>query len=285
MKNKYLFFISMGGRIFFVRRIHVVVVSFLLIASILGLASLSGNLALKVQVILLKRENALLKKEIDALERTIESVREEAKIAISKANEVRILAGLEPVPEEIAYTGIGGYIDDEEKPMEEIRSLLNIVHAQKEDILRIKELIQERKEALERTPSISPVNGGFITSSFGWRKDPFTGRYKMHEGIDISAPYGTPVYATAKGRVVYAGFKGGYGLVVEIDHGNGTITRYAHLSKILVRAGQKVVRGDIIGRVGNTGRSTGPHVHYEVIVNGNARNPKLYILNSDVVLD
>jgi murein DD-endopeptidase MepM/ murein hydrolase activator NlpD len=111
------------------------------------------------------------------------------------------------------------------------------------------------------------------------RPDPFTGRSTMHRGLDMSAWTGTPVYATADGRVRKAG-RGGYlGLIVEIDHGNGIVTRYGHNSRLLVKAGQRVRRGDVIAEVGSTGRSTSPHCHYEVHVDGRHLNPLRYILD------
>lgn len=122
-------------------------------------------------------------------------------------------------------------------------------------------------------PSIKPVNG-IVTSPFGYRRNPTGGGYEPHTGIDLAVPSGTPVKATADGVVCETGDqKGGYGYYVLIDHGYGIKTRYAHNSKILVTKGQKVKRGDIITKSGNTGRSTGPHLHYEVIVNGKVQNP------------
>lgn len=125
----------------------------------------------------------------------------------------------------------------------------------------------ERLRALvRRLPLVVPVEGAELTSGFGRRIDPFRGRPARHEGIDLAAPRGTPVRAPADGRVVRAGRLGAYGLVVELDHGGGLRTRYAHLSRITVRSGQKVVRGQELGRVGSTGRSTGAHLHFEVRV-------------------
>ncbi|HAP98459.1 peptidase M23 [Rhodospirillum rubrum] len=109
------------------------------------------------------------------------------------------------------------------------------------------------------------------------REDPVNGRLSRHEGLDMGAPMDTPVSATGPGKVVYAGWRGRYGRVVEIDHGMGLSTRYAHLRTIKVQLGQSVGRGDVIGALGNSGRSTGPHLHYEVRVNGNPRNPTVFL--------
>ena len=118
-----------------------------------------------------------------------------------------------------------------------------------------------------------------LTSQFGVRKDPFTGGYRHHSGIDIAAPLGTAIRSAAGGRVSFAGRAGGYGNMVELDHGNGLRTRYAHLSRILVGSGSMVAGGQIIAKAGSTGRSTGSHLHFEVRQGGNARNPLAYLKN------
>lgn len=131
----------------------------------------------------------------------------------------------------------------------------------------------ERRQALAAaTPSMWPA-AGWLSSGFGSRSDPFDGDDSFHPGIDISAGYGAPVYATADGRVESAAYSGNYGNLVVIDHGFGIATRYGHLSRFAVRAGQTVKRGDLIGYVGSTGRSTSPHLHYEVTLNGRLINP------------
>ncbi|MBK1664185.1 peptidase M23 [Rhodospirillum rubrum] len=127
-------------------------------------------------------------------------------------------------------------------------------------------------------PLAAPLATSYrINSPFGVREDPVNGRLSRHEGLDMGAPMDTPVSATGPGKVVYAGWRGRYGRVVEIDHGMGLSTRYAHLRTIKVQLGQSVGRGDVIGALGNSGRSTGPHLHYEVRVNGNPRNPTVFL--------
>lgn len=128
-------------------------------------------------------------------------------------------------------------------------------------------------------PSLWPVIGA-ITASFGERMDPFSGEGAFHPGIDISAPVGTPVHASADGIVAYAGWEEGYGRLVVIDHGFGISTCYAHLSGLNTRVGARVDRGDVIGYVGDTGRSTGPHLHYEVRINSTPVNPWRYLRSS-----
>lgn len=133
------------------------------------------------------------------------------------------------------------------------------------------------KTRSERLPLADPLPGAPLSSTFGVRPDPFLRRPALHSGIDFAAPTGTPVRATASGRVVSAGDAGGYGLMVEIEHGDGLSSRYAHMSAIAVSVGQTVSAGDLVGRVGSTGRSTGAHLHYEVRTDGSAVDPQPYI--------
>ena len=132
--------------------------------------------------------------------------------------------------------------------------------------------------ASERTPLVLPVRTSYrLTSGYGWRRHPISGKGRMHEGTDFASSSGTPIYATADGVVVFAGWANGYGKVVKIQHALGFETRFGHLSKIKVQKGQRVSRGDRIGDMGSTGRSTGPHLHYEIRVGGKAVNPMTYI--------
>ncbi|MCB0420500.1 MAG: M23 family metallopeptidase [Bdellovibrionales bacterium] len=145
-------------------------------------------------------------------------------------------------------------------------------------IIELYETLSERESLLNSTPSIKPARGWY-TSRFGYRIDPFSGKPVMHQGLDIAAPPGTPVKSPADGVVSYVGYESGYGKLVAIDHGYGVKTRFAHNSQIFVEVGQKVKRWDVISAVGNTGRSSGPHVHYEVRVHGVPIDPTNYILN------
>jgi murein DD-endopeptidase MepM/ murein hydrolase activator NlpD len=126
-------------------------------------------------------------------------------------------------------------------------------------------------------PNSSPVDAAFNSSSFGWRLDPFNGHRAFHEGLDFTASTGTAIYAAAGGIVSTSEQTPDYGKIVKIDHGSGLETRYAHASKLLVRAGQRVAKGQKIAEVGSTGRSTGPHLHYEIRLNGNPLDPRKYL--------
>jgi murein DD-endopeptidase MepM/ murein hydrolase activator NlpD len=132
--------------------------------------------------------------------------------------------------------------------------------------------VERRRALAAATPSIWPV-AGWLSSSFGSRRDPFTGGPDFHPGLDISADYGQPVHATADGEITTAGPTGNYGNLIVVEHGYGIVTRYGHLSRIAVTNGGQVSRGDVIGYVGSTGRSTSPHLHYEILVNGQLTNP------------
>jgi murein DD-endopeptidase MepM/ murein hydrolase activator NlpD len=148
---------------------------------------------------------------------------------------------------------------------------------QEQSLQQLHDYFQDQKSLLASTPSVWPARG-WVTSDFGQRLDPYTADRVMHQGLDIAAPHGKEVVAPAEGTVVFAGLEGGYGNVLVIDHGYGIKTRYGHLAKITVKAGDRIKRGQVIAIIGNTGRSTGPHLHYEVRVNGIPQNPRKFIL-------
>ncbi|EAU63471.1 cell wall-binding protein associated metalloendopeptidase [Stigmatella aurantiaca DW4/3-1] len=148
---------------------------------------------------------------------------------------------------------------------------------QEQSLQELQAYFQDQKSLLASTPSVWPARG-WVTSDFGQRLDPYTAERVTHAGLDIAAPHGKEIHAPSDGTVVFAGLEGGYGNVIVIDHGYGIKTRYGHLAKMLVKAGDKVKRGSLIAAVGNTGRSTGPHLHYEVRVNGIPQNPRKFIL-------
>jgi murein DD-endopeptidase MepM/ murein hydrolase activator NlpD len=145
--------------------------------------------------------------------------------------------------------------------------------------------LDQLQDGVIAIPSDKPVKQAAFTSSFGVRSDPFRGGAAMHPGIDLAGPAGTPIYATAEGTVLRSGWNsGGYGNLIEIDHGRGITTRFGHLSAILVRAGEHISRGELIGRMGSTGRSTGNHLHYEVRIDGRPVNPIPFMKSTDYVL-
>ncbi len=159
-----------------------------------------------------------------------------------------------------------------------VDELLTQVQLEELDQQTLVTFLRENKDALLSTPSIWPANG-YVTSGFGKRRSPFTGLWTMHAGIDVANRIGTPIWAGARGVVTFAESDGAYGLCVVIDHGNNITTRYAHLSSISVKPKQVVQRGEVIAAMGNSGRSTGPHLHYEVRIGGVPVDPRRYILN------
>jgi len=140
--------------------------------------------------------------------------------------------------------------------------------------------LNARTVVRERIPSIRPVDTGWLSSRFGFRNDPFTGQQTFHRGLDFSTPVGTPVRVTGDGTVAAVQTQRGFGKVVKVDHGNGVTTIYAHLDHIEVKKGQKVTRGEVIAHSGNTGRSSAPHLHYEIRLAGRPVNPISYILDA-----
>jgi murein DD-endopeptidase MepM/ murein hydrolase activator NlpD len=161
---------------------------------------------------------------------------------------------------------------------EQIEILQEASNFQQEGLQSLMESLQDQQNVLAATPAIRPTSG-WTTSNFGYRISPFTGRREFHKGFDIANREGAPILATADGVVTFVGNKGLLGKTVVIDHGHGFVTRYGHCKEFLKKRGDKVKRWEPIAKIGNTGRSTGPHVHYEVHFNGVPINPQKYILN------
>jgi len=167
--------------------------------------------------------------------------------------------------------------DDGIEPTEKADLLVARANAAEARLAELAGYLQDRSSVLRSYPSLLPVEG-WITSGFGFRLNPWSGSRKLHAGLDVAAPHGTPVIAPADGFVTLSSYGSGYGNEILVDHGYGLVTRYAHLSQRLVRVGDHVLRGQLIGKVGSTGHSTGPHLHYEVIRDGVRVNPRSYIL-------
>ncbi|MGC8894972.1 MAG: peptidoglycan DD-metalloendopeptidase family protein [candidate division WOR-3 bacterium] len=204
--------------------------------------------------------------------------------AIAKEREIRLILGLPVKPEGYENLPRGGYIETQSPETWQLERLLSLAQQEAEDLARLEKELKARISEQREMPCIAPA-AGTITSGFGYRRDPVYGGWRFHSGLDIAGPPGTPIIATAGGTVISAGWDKGYGLAVEIDHGNGVTTYYAHCSRLAVSPGMQVKRGDVIAYTGATGKTTGPHLHYEVRVNGVPRNPEKYILVSDTEYD
>lgn len=163
---------------------------------------------------------------------------------------------------------------------EQMTGLADLLSDRSDKLAALETLLMQDRLSKKMLPSSAPVKEGFYSSNFGWRIDPFTGKNAMHEGVDFMVPLGTSIAAAAGGIVVYADVHPQYGNMIEIDHGNDIITRYAHASKLLVKVGQVIKRGQEIAKVGSTGRSTGNHLHFEVRYKGMAQNPVRFLQNA-----
>jgi murein DD-endopeptidase MepM/ murein hydrolase activator NlpD len=200
----------------------------------------------------------------------------------SMVTKLGVMAGLEHSLPDAGTAGVGGATGMESQaPVLAPRALAAIdesLTTLTQRSAQLEEFYRDQSMVLASTPSIWPVRG-YLSATFGNRLDPFTGQKDFHAGIDISTPIGTRVFAPADGVVLSIGVQGGYGNALIMDHGYGVVTRYGHLDAYAVRPGQRVRRGDLIAFVGNTGRSTGPHLHYEVWVRDQAQNPIHFILD------
>lgn len=195
-------------------------------------------------------------------------------------NKLGVMAGVDAPPPDpsVGGTGGGGPTDTSAPSVasfEEMSTRLTELTSKSRELTGV---FERQRSLLATTPSIWPVRG-YLSAGFGNRPDPFTGLKDFHPGLDISAPLGTKILAPADGSVIFAGVKGGYGNAVTVEHGRGIVTHYGHMDVINVRVGQAVRRGSVLGFVGSTGRSTAPHLHYEVWLNGANQNPLRYILD------
>jgi murein DD-endopeptidase MepM/ murein hydrolase activator NlpD len=225
----------------------------------------------------LRHENARLRQVNQTFETSIKSLQSKLTGSEGRTRQLAIMAGLESLGAG-ADVGIGGGAPLDGAAPEDLAALHSRAGQMQGALDAIEVKLGERVRWMSSTPTIAPVRG-ILTSGFGTRSDPMTHGPGLHQGIDIAAAAGQPVCAAADGLVVLAAATSGYGEAVYLAHGFGVTTRYGHLSEIGVRPGQRVHRGDLIGRVGSTGRSTGSHLHYEVRLDGTPVNPLAYILD------
>lgn len=242
---------------------------------------------------ILRRQNSSQRSQIQWFAVQANDMKENLARLSNFDRKLRIIANLQSPAPYNRLSGMGGAIaedhplgsifdKEQEKLVEDMRLNIGLMKEEatllEESLHELKEYIQGKKILLAYTPAIWPTRG-WVTSRFGYRVSPFTGLREFHQGLDISTQMGTPIIAPADGVVARVGMQGGYGKMITIDHGYGCITRYGHISKAMVKAGARVKRGQTIAAVGTTGRSTGPHLHYEIHINGLPVNPKRYILD------
>jgi murein DD-endopeptidase MepM/ murein hydrolase activator NlpD len=272
-----------------------------LAAAIFGLVTINRALDLS-HLQRLERRNAILAEELDRAHGIIDQIGDTIAALARRDELVRLLAGLEPTDPAVQLAGIGGPAGTwtpreqilSEAPegrsaltlREEVDNYLRRANLLAGSFIEAAESLEVHTDRLARTPSISPIDPSvsWYTSPFAAeRMHPIYHEMRPHDGIDVSAPMGTPILAPANGRVIDVRTIAGYGKTVTVDHGFGVHTFFAHCSKTLVHVGQMVKRGERIAEVGSTGIATGPHLHYEVLVNGRPVNPKGYIFPEKIV--
>jgi murein DD-endopeptidase MepM/ murein hydrolase activator NlpD len=264
-----------------------------LVASTIGVFT---RLYHNYRVVRLENDRGKLQKELLTIKERVSSLTNRLAEVEIMGDELRTVSNLPPLDSDMRQVGVGGpsasfdyiyYSDEVNRSATELRLDLDkferSVQLEKASLAEIEARLIKKNEAINHFPSIRPILGGRIMSKFGWRTDPFTQKPAHHPAVDIPARVGTKVLATADGVVehvknIYTPNKD-YGKFVIINHGYGYRTRYAHLSRIHVRKGQRIKKWEPIGEVGTTGRSEGPHLHYEVIYNGERQNPENFIYN------
>ncbi len=270
----------------------------LVATSVIMIVKYSGHMEDSHLLAKFESENAVLRARIQTFQYEIGDLEKRMDTNFELQNRARLLAGLDPIDSQVWQVGIGGpeplalesaHITDSERIMsdldDDLERMVRQSKLQLDSYDEIVGILEQEKKVRDCTPSIRPVRGGYLSSRFGRRMDPFTGRISQHTGVDYRARIGTPVMATADGVVTMAKKNGSFGLMIEVNHGFGFKTRYAHLSKMNLRRGSRVKRGEIIGLVGNTGRSTGSHLHYEVMFKKARRNPLHYVIPTGTYFD
>lgn len=271
---------------FKVKLITVLFVSSILFTSVfIILYSLFGGISdPNFTISSLKQENVELKKQVKRIAESYQEVIAEIDSISILNKELRIFANLQPISEEEKLLGIGGSADyftagmiirdnEVEDLLEFVDEMIKSVKFEKSQAKEISNQLILNKELYECIPAIKPTVGNYSVEGFGMRLHPILGVRKFHNGLDINCDWGTPVRSPGNGKVINVEKRSGFGLVVEIDHGFGYKTIYAHLLSSLVKVGQKVNRGDLIAKSGNSGLSSGPHLHYEIQHNGKALDP------------
>ena len=257
-------------------------------------ANFLSNFIYKNKISNLRSNYENLTNTIVSLEKELDELTAEMTGIEDKDKAIRTYAGLPQIDNDIRKLGVGGgtiignssYKNIPNDLLQRISEIeLDVNNMSRKVKLELNsysnlyDLVKEHSDNLKTTPSILPVQSGYVNSNFGYREDPFDGKVRFHHGLDIAVNIGTKVYAPANGKVKFVGRQGGWGKVLKIDHGNGYRTVYAHLSRIVVKPGSEIKRGDLVAESGNSGRSSGPHLHYEVHKYGAPQNPMDYFFS------
>jgi murein DD-endopeptidase MepM/ murein hydrolase activator NlpD len=244
------------------------------------------------ELVELRQENAQFRSMLGQIRERIDTAWGVMDTLDDRMFALRSIAGVDIPPGEYRTMGMGGHLEEPLEPLvkefadadAEVERLLRFSSFQLRSLLDLEKDLKENAHVRDHTPSIRPCDG-YYSSGYGYRIDPFTGQRRFHRGLDICAPIGTPIVAPAAGSVASVKWNGGLGLTLKIDHGNDLVTRYCHCSRVLVKRDQEVVRGEIIAYVGESGKSTGPHLHYEVWADGKTVNPWQYIIPESAYYD
>ena len=288
------FSVSASGLNYFPSLLSAAVTSLAAMAMIIGIEGTA-----RVEVLQLRAEKAAIAQEVEAIRARVAQMGSSIDGFIENDEQFRVLAGLNPIDREIFEVGVGGpgLITPESDPMwdtdpltaeavfttsYDLAALERRASLLSQSMLQARESLLRNYDLLRATPSIRPT-AGWVSSDFSEaRLHPIYHEALPHVGLDLSAVAGTPILAAANGVVSYAGWKPGYGYTVEVDHGFGIMTRYAHASRILIDGGQAVSRNEILAQVGSSGTSTASHLHYEIWVDGVAKDPTDYILDGTI---
>ena len=269
-------------KLFSVLSVASILIAFFFIAFYYFIGLGSNN---NIKIHTLKRENDELKKEVIRIAESYQEMLAEIDSISMLNKELRISANLQPISDEEMILGTGGANEDVlysglnirdakiENLLNSVDEMITKVKFEKNQANEIANQLNLNQKLYESIPAIKPTVGNYSINGFGMRRHPILGIRKFHSGLDINCNWGTPVRASGNGKVISVERQSGFGLVVEIDHGFGYLTIYAHLSKALVKRGDRVTRGQLIAKSGNSGLSSGPHLHYEVHHNGKALDP------------
>jgi murein DD-endopeptidase MepM/ murein hydrolase activator NlpD len=235
-----------------------------------------------------QKQQAYLRESLDTMAISLGQMQARLLRLDSLGTRLVKVAGMKP--QEIDFSSMpgqgGAYVPAGQQDVtlssmnQQLGNLSSLMIDRGDKLAALETLLQQDRLRKKMLNTVAPVSSGWYSSNFGWRLDPFTGKSAMHEGVDYVVPEGTQIHAAANGIVVYAAMHPQFGNLVEIDHGNDILTRYAHASKLMVEVGQVVKRGELISLVGSTGRSTGNHLHFEVRFKGLAQNPVRFLQNA-----